>query len=68
MSRCAHCSSRHVEELTADHLARVPKAWKLGQVGAKDMVVYCKECQKLTAINPITETSNKVGLGEFSMI
>lgn len=68
MSQCAHCSSRHVEELSADQLARVPKDWKFGQVGDKDVVVYCKECQKLTGFNPETEASCRVGVSEFSLI
>lgn len=69
MVRCPHCSYEdNFETLTDEEMAQIPPEWKFGQVGPQDQIVRCRKCKKLSAVNPKTETINKVGLSEFELV
>jgi len=64
---CPHCMDEaDFEPLTDDELARVPRAWKLGQVGPHDKVFRCRQCKKLVAIDQLVQTIVRVGMSEFA--
>ncbi len=68
MNECPHCHHRNkdgFEPLTTEQVAAVPAAWKLGQVGVRDVIARCKKCKKLVAIDQQTGTTVRVGLSEF---